>query len=374
MRTFNRRVLCLRSRDSLLFVFGASLALIIMAAASTAGANQVVTGTGGGVTPNVKTFNPAAIETSNFNPYGVGTTAGVRVAAGDVTGDGTPDIVTGLGTASHVKVFSGADQSEVRSFLAYGGSFSGGVYVAAGDINGDTHGDIITGAGSSATHVKVFSGATNGLMGSFLAYPGVNGGVRVAAGDVNGDGRADIITGLGDGFASHVKVFSGANQELLHSFIAYGGFSGGVNVAAGDVNGDSLADIITGAGIGGGTHVKVFSGADSGVLLQSFLAYPGVSNEVRVGAGDVNGDGYADIITGLGSGHASHVKVFSGLNLDPNNPLQSFFAYGSYLGGVYVAGVTPVSRVPVVPECSTLALVCMGLIVAGSRTALGRVR
>ena len=67
------------------------------------------------------------------------------------------------------------------------------------------------------------------------------------------------------------------------------------------------------------------------------------------------------------------MKVFSGFNLDPNNPLQSFFAYGSYLGGVYVGGVTPVSRVPV-PECSSIALVCVGLVAAGSRTVMSRRR
>jgi hypothetical protein len=332
---------------------------------SSAVANEIVTGTSGNIAAHVKTFDGVTgSETSSFLPYGGAALQGVRVAAGDVTGDGTPDIVTALGSGapSHVKVFSGADQSEVRSFIAYP-SFSGGVYVAAGDINGDTHGDIITGAGTSATHVKVFSGATNNLIQSFLAYPGVSGGVRVAAGDLNGDGRADLITGLGEGFASHVKAFDGRDLAPLQSFIAYGGFTGGVYVAAGDVNGDAHADIITGAGVGGFTHVKVFSGAD-GSPLHSFFAYPGVDNEVRVGAGDVNGDGYADIITGLGSGNASHVKVFSGLNLDP---LQSFFAYGSYLGGVYVSGVTPVSRVPVVPECSSLALACIGLLSAAFR-------
>jgi serralysin len=253
------------------------------------------------------------------------------------------------------------DQSEVRSFFAYDPPFSGGVYVGVGDVNGDTYGDIVTGAGSSVTHVKVFSGATSDSLHSFIAYPGVGGGVRVAVGDVNGDGRADIVTGLGEGFTSHVKVFDGSDLSLLDSFFAYGAFSGGVYVAAGDVNSDGLADIVTGAGVGGGTHVKVFSG-DGGGELYSFFAYPGVDNEVRVGAGDVDGDGYADIITSMGPGHASHVKVFSGMNL---GLIQSFFAYGSYTGGVYVAGVTPVSRVPAVPECSSLALACIAVLIAG---------
>jgi hypothetical protein len=311
--------------------------------------------------PHVKRFSAAATETASFLPYGAGFTGGVRVASADLNADGAPDIVTGVGdgAASHVKAFSGVDQSELKSFFAYGPSFMGGVYVAAGDIDGDGYADIFTGAGAGgSTHVKVFSGLTNTELRSFLAYPGVNNEVRVAAGDVNGDGFVDIITGLGNGAAAHVKAFDGRNLNELRSFLAYDGFTGGVYVAAGDVNDDGLDDIITGAGVGGPTHVKVFNGDGSG-LLHSFLAYPGVTNEVRVGAGDVNGDGFADIITGLGPGAAAHVKVFSGQNLDL---LNSFFAYASYTGGVYVAGVTPATGL--IPECSSLVLACSGLSLA----------
>jgi serralysin len=334
-------------------------------AVSPASANQIITGTGGGAPPHVKRFSGAgAVETASFLPYGGGFTGGVRVAAGDVNGDGTSDIVTGVadGALSHVKAFSGVDQSELQSFFAFGPSFMGGVYVAAGDVDGDGRADIVSGAGvGGPTHVKVFSGATNSELHSFFAYPGVTNEVRVAAGDVNGDGFADIVTGLGEGLASHVKVFDGTNLDPLASFFAYGaGFTGGVYVAAGDVNNDGRADIITGAGVGGGTHVKVFSGAGYGEL-HSFFAYPGVSNEVRVGAGDVDGDGFADIITGLGAGAASHVKVFRGQDL---GLLSSFFAYPSYTGGIYVAGVTPVARVP---ECSSLALACIALMAGGVR-------
>jgi hypothetical protein len=322
-----------------------------------ASANQVVTGTDSGVAGHVKRFTGAlSVETASFLPYG-GFTGGVRVAAGDVNGDGTPDIVTVAGNSAqgHVKAFSGVDQSELKSFFAYG-SASIGTYVAAGDFDSDGLADIVTGADTAATHVKVFSSATGSELQSFLAYPGIDDGVRVAAGDVNGDGVADIITSLGDGFQPHVKVFDGTNLDPLASFFAYGlGYTGGVYVASGDVNGDGNADVITGAGIGGSTHVKVFNGTGPDTLY-SFFAYDGVNLEVRVGAGDVDGDGYADIITGLGAGAPSHVKVFSGASGDL---MSSYLAYGpSYEGGIYVAGVTPVQRV-VVPEGSTIGLLAL---------------
>ena len=280
-------------------------------------------------------------ENASFLPYGPSFAGGVRVATGDVNGDGTADIVTGAGSGAgpHVKVLSGVDQSELKSFFAYLPAFTGGIFVAAGDVNGDSLDDIVTGTDSgTAAHVKVFNGNNGADIASFLPYGGAfAGGVRVAAGDVNGDGTADIITGAGPGGGPHVKAFSGVDQSELKSFFAYPGtFTGGVYVAAGDVNGDSFDDIITGAGTGGGTHVKVFSGATGGEL-QSFFAFPGVNAEVRVGAGDVDGDGIDDIIAGLGLGAPTQVTAFSGTNLAL---LHSFFPYGTgFAGGVYVAGV-----------------------------------
>ena len=64
----------------------------------------------------------------------------------------------------------------------------------------------------TAPHVKRFSGATGMETASFLPYGGgFTGGVRVAAGDVNADGTPDIVTGVGESAASHVKVFSGVD-------------------------------------------------------------------------------------------------------------------------------------------------------------------
>jgi fibronectin-binding autotransporter adhesin len=223
----------------------------------------------------------------------------------------------------------------IGTFRPYGGQ--GSLYVAVGDVNGDGHDDIVTGAGADVDDaVKIFS--QNGVvLTSFLPYGRFTGGVRVATADVTGDGVADIVTGAGPGApGGHVKVFDGVTLVEQRSLMAYDtAFLGGIYVATADVNGDGFADIITGAGPGSpGGHVKAFDGR-TGTELASFLAYDtAFLGGVRVAAGDVNGDGLADIITGPGAGSAAHIKVFDGR---PGPPLSSFLAFDpAFLGGVYV--------------------------------------
>src|SRR5262249_56010515 len=93
---------------------------------------------------------------------------------------------------------------------------------------------------------EIFSGQPYGA--------GFTGGVRVAVGDVDGDGIEDLIVGSGPG-GGLVRVFSGANLAMLMSFAPFGGYSGGVYVAAGDIDGDSRADVI----VGGGGHVPPYT-------------------------------------------------------------------------------------------------------------------
>jgi serralysin len=137
--------------------------------------------------------------------------------------------------------------------------------------------------------------------------------------------------------SSQCRVQVGSNGALLKSFFAFNAnFTGGVTVAAGDVNGDGLADIITGAGPGGGPNVKAFDGKST-QLLHSFFAFSsGFQGGVNVGLGDVNGDGKADIINGAGPGGPPHIRVLDAVNL---GTLHSFLAYDAgFRGGLFVAG------------------------------------
>jgi hypothetical protein len=274
---------------------------------------------------------------------------GVRVARGDVNGDGVPDLIVaaGPGGGPQVKVIDGKSFDTIANFFAFGTGFTGGVYVSAADVNGDGKADIIVGAGAGGgPQVKVFSGANLSLLKNFFALPATfRGGVTVAGGDVNGDKKADIVTGAGPGGLPLVQVFSGANGSMLQSYLAYNqGFTGGVFVAAGDLNGDGKADVITGPGSGGGPEVRAFSGADASMIADFLAIDPKTplsqvpstfkyAGGARVAAFDANGDGKADIIFVPGPGYGPIAQVRSGTStgllssfdaMDPTNLLGTF--------------------------------------------------
>ena len=158
---------------------------------------------------------------------------GVRVAAGDVNGDGLDDIITAAGSGTpQVRVFDGYGGLPIANFLAFGRSFRGGVFVAAGDVNGDGLDDIIAGNGVGVPHVHIFDATTRNVISEFVAYSGTGRGAIVATTDYNADGIADIIVSKGAGGDPLVRTFHGTTHALLHSFFPFpASYRGGVFVA-----------------------------------------------------------------------------------------------------------------------------------------------
>ncbi|MEZ5316798.1 MAG: FG-GAP-like repeat-containing protein [Vicinamibacterales bacterium] len=265
-------------------------------------------------------------------------TMGVRVAEGDLTGDGVPDIVAGAGAGGgpHVVVYDGRTGAVLRDFWAFDYYSGGGVFVATGDVNHDGRADVLVTQGHGPARVRVFSGVDHALLLDLSPGDALGlSGARVAAGDVDGDGFADVVLGSGPDAVPTIQVFSGATGALIRNLAGFdAAMPGGVFVAAGDVDGDGRADIVAGAGEGTTSRVRVFSGATL-AELRSFTAFdPGFYGGVRVAAADLNGDGRAEIITAVGYGAPPEVRVFDGLT---GARTSSFLAYdASFLGGVYI--------------------------------------
>jgi hypothetical protein len=289
------------------------------------------------------------------NPFESTFTGGVRVAMADVNGDGTLDVIVGSGPGrvNEVKVYDGRDNTKVLlDFSPFEPSFTGGVFVAGADMNGDGKAEIIVSPDvTGGPRVQVLDGAAAAAgkqvkLADFfgIADPNFRGGARVGSGDVNGDGVPDLIVAAGFGGGPRVAIFDGkqlmaGNQvRVVGDFFAFEQtLRNGVYVAGGDVNADGFADVVLGAGPGGGPRVRVLDGkqllAGNQVEDQNFFAGdPNNRGGVRVASRDLDGDGKADVITGPGNAGGSTVSVYESSKSSPT----TLDLFGGFNNGVFV--------------------------------------
>ena len=278
--------------------------------------------------------------------------------AGDVNGDGYADVIVGA---------EAYNSSRGKAYLYYGSAtglrqtpawtasgehdydYFGNPVARCGDVNGDGYSDVIVGAryndegGWSAGKVYVYHGSPTGPNPQSPDWTTTGeraedmlGTAAGTAGDVNGDGYADVIVGAWgnderDDRAGKVYVFHGSALGLDMPFATLLGENandefGRALGTAGDVNGDGYADVIVGARGYEGQTGKVYGyyGGPKGLTSEHFdWAARGENASDYFGnaigtAGDVNGDGFADVIVGADAA---------------NSPIGKAYLYLGSLGG-----------------------------------------
>ena len=291
-------------------------------------------------------------------------------SAGDVNGDGYSDVIVGAVLYDDGQTDEGAafiyhgtagGINTTASLSLYGNqveALMGSSVSSAGDVNGDGYSDIIVGAmrmdfpetdeGMAYIYLGSISGVTPmvnaNLQGNVAGA--VFGASVSSAGDVNGDGYSDVIVGSsnyeagGNNSTGAVYIYHGSSggvDSFVDLFIEGTGnwsYLGASVSSAGDVNGDGYGDVIVGQPHAFGTNEKafVYSGGTGGITLASKVTLS-QSNDADFGvsvssAGDVNGDGYSDVIVGAntygneGAAFTYHGSA-SGISTNPHAALEA---------------------------------------------------
>lgn len=331
-----------------------AFSLSVIRPARTLDGRLAFAGAGSG-TPTVNLYDSSGAIAATLTAFDKSFVGGVRVAAGDFNGDNVPDVVagTGPGAATLVRIIDPVTQMVLFEIQPFESTFTGGIYVSAGDLTGDGIADLVVSPDEGGgPRVDVYSGAGFAKVASFfgIADPNFRGGARTAVGDVNNDKRADLAVAAGFGGGPRVAVFNGTTVTtgtpavLFSDFFAFEQtLRNGVFIAIGDINDDGFAEVVAGGGPGGGPRITAFSGksllTNQYVPLANFFA-GNDSNRggIRVAARDLNSDGSFEIMAGDGPGGEGRLRVYTGSDLiqGGTDPRVNVIAFAGAAGGVFV--------------------------------------
>ena len=280
------------------------------------------------------------VESGGVGGSGFGRDCGT---AGDVNGDGYSDVIFGQYTTGgigkvHGYYGSSSGLSEDSDWYVDGATYNdnpfGSDISTAGDVNGDGYSDVIVGGN---TALYAFYGSDTGLPTSYSWKNEMNEFISsvATAGDVNGDGYSDVIVGLrgydnGQTDEGEIYIYYGSSTGLSNASFSQiesnieSAFFGGAVSTAGDVNNDGYSDVIVGViGCGIGGRAWIYLGSASGIVTDLYWYTDELNaSGARLGsavssAGDVNGDGFSDVVIGApfytnGQNYEGLVRVYYG--------------------------------------------------------------
>lgn len=275
-------------------------------------------------------------------PTYVSTGGPLHPAVGDLDGDVGDELAVGLGRGSNGWIAVFDDASTGHALLAWiqmpwveYNLLNGTVYPAIGDLDGDGRGEIVAGLGAGgAGWFLILDDATTGFAAigwrriAWDTYANrADAETHVAVGDLEGDGKAEIVIGLGTGSAGWIETVGDADSGYAHetwqrlSWPDYNAINGTVFPAAGDIDGDGRAEIVAGLGVGGGGWLELIDDAAADFTTGRWVQlvwgdYNRTVGESHPAVGNLDDDAAAEIAVGVGpySGDGGWFAIFDDLN------------------------------------------------------------
>lgn len=356
-----REVFSMNIKQRVCFGFLAVLAVLAMPWSSALATVPIAAGLGQGgggyVEKFSETFENQGWPRLNWNTYN-SSSGETRPVYCDVDGDNKFELVVGLGAmgTGYLAVLDDADQNHAHlawisiPWRTYNEA-NGETIPACGDLDGDGKDEIVVGLGHGGNGwVVLFDDADTQyavLKWTRVGWSGYNSGggaVHPAVGNLDGDSNEEVVLGLGEGGGGWVEVLDDATAgyaSLAWVQLGWEGYQtahGAVWPAACDLNGDGQDDILFGLGQGGEGWLRAFDSArgfspmthNNGWMRLGWAEYNTEIGATFPACGDLDGDGFNEIVLGLQSGSFGYLQVLDDFNTDFTSLGWARLNWGAY--------------------------------------------